>query len=146
MVISTFFLIWWITVISQFVGIWLTLEVELGFELRSFLGVWPFLIWWNMVISTFSWFGGTQSFLNLVEHGHFSIWWNTVISQFGETWSFFNLVKGQIISKGLLVSSNSPKKRTNEFVFTTATNSFVRFWENSRTPKSHFEIIWPLVM
>ena len=30
--------------------------------------------------------------------------------------------KGQIISKGLLVSLNSPKKRTNEFVFTTATN------------------------
>ena len=35
--------------------------------------------------------------------------------------------KGQIMSKGLLVSSNSPKKQTNEFVFTTVTNSFVRF-------------------
>ena len=35
--------------------------------------------------------------------------------------------KGQMISKGLLVSSNSPKKRTNEFVFITTTNSFVRF-------------------
>ena len=30
--------------------------------------------------------------------------------------------KGQIISNGLLVSSNSPNKRTNEF--TTTTNSF----------------------
>ena len=29
--------------------------------------------------------------------------------------------------KGPLVSSNSPKKRTNKFVFTTMTNSFVRF-------------------
>ena len=35
------------------------------------------------------------------------------------------LTKGQIISKGLLVSSNSPKKWTNEFVFTTTMNSFV---------------------
>ena len=35
--------------------------------------------------------------------------------------------KGQMISKALLVSSNSPKKRKNEFVFTTTTNSFV-FW------------------
>ena len=35
--------------------------------------------------------------------------------------------KGQIISRGLLVSSNSPKKRTNEFVFTTTTNSFLPF-------------------
>ena len=28
------------------------------------------------------------------------------------------IAKGQIISKGLLVSLNPPKKRTNEFVFT----------------------------
>ena len=54
-------------------------------------------------------------------------------------------VKGQIISKGLLASSNSLKKRTNQFIFTTTTNSFVRFWEISRTPKSPFEIIWPLI-
>ena len=39
----------------------------------------------------------------------------------------FLSAKGQIISKGLLVSSNSPKKRTNEFVFTTTMNLFVRF-------------------
>ena len=32
--------------------------------------------------------------------------------------------KDQIISKGLFVSTNSPKKRTNNFVFTT--NEFVR--------------------
>ena len=37
------------------------------------------------------------------------------------------LPKGQIISKGLLVSTNSPKKWTNKFVFTTTTNLFVRF-------------------
>ena len=35
--------------------------------------------------------------------------------------------KDQIISKGLLVSSNSPKKRTNEFVFTTTKNLFICF-------------------
>ena len=32
--------------------------------------------------------------------------------------------KGQIILKGLLVSSNSPKKRTNKLIFTTTTNLF----------------------
>ena len=40
---------------------------------------------------------------------------------------FLKLHKGQITLKGPLVSSNSPKKRTNKFIFTTTTNSFVRF-------------------
>ena len=55
-----------------------------------------------MVISQF---GGTWSFLNLVEDGHFSIlwnmvvstrfliFWNMVISQFNGRWSFLNLVE-----------------------------------------------------
>ena len=46
--------------------------------------------------------------------------------------------KDQIISKGLLVSSNSPKKRTNEFVFTTTTNSFVRFLGEFEDTKKSF--------
>ena len=46
--------------------------------------------------------------------------------------------KGQIISKGLLVSSNSPKKQTNEFVFTTTTNSFVRFLGKFEDTKKSF--------
>ena len=40
----------------------------------------------------------------------------------------FMFSKGQMISKGLLVSSNSLKKRTNEFVFTTSMNLFVCFF------------------
>ena len=57
--------------------------------------------------------------------------------------SFLNSVqhekgKGQIISKGHLVSSNSPKKRTNEFVFTTTTNSFVRFLGEFEDTKKSF--------
>ena len=78
-----------------------------------------FSIWWNTVILLKKEIGGTWSFLNsvehghfyifpdLVEHGHFKIWWNTVIfcklvkhghfsirwntviSQFGGTQSFF---------------------------------------------------------
>ena len=36
--------------------------------------------------------------------------------------------KGQIISKGLLVSSNSPKKGTNKFIFTTTYNEFVHLF------------------
>ena len=54
------------------------------------------------------------------------------------------VTKGKIISKGLLVSSNSPKKGTNEFVFTTTTNSFVHFLGEFEDTKSPFEIIWPL--
>ena len=55
-----------------------------------------FSILWNIVISTFSWFGGTRSFLHfpdLVEHSHFSILWNMIIPQFGGTQSFFNSVE-----------------------------------------------------
>ena len=55
------------------------------------------------------------------------------------------ITKGQIISKGLLASSNSTKKQTNKFVFTTTTNSFLFFFsKNSRTPNCPFEIIRPL--
>ena len=58
------------------------------------------------------------------------------------------VTKGQIISKCFLVSSISSKKRTKEFDFTTMIPqvdlfSFV-FWRKSKTPKNHFEIIWPL--
>ena len=54
------------------------------------------------------------------------------------------IVKGQIISKGFLMSSISSKKRTKEFDFTTMIPqvdwfSFV-FWRKSKTPKNHFEI------
>ena len=43
-----------------------------------------------------------------------------------------DLTKGQII---LEVSSNSPKKQTNDFIVVVETNLFIRFWENSRIPK-----------
>ena len=39
----------------------------------------------------------------------------------------YNQAKGQIISEGFLVSSNSPKKQTNGFLFATMTNLFIRF-------------------
>ena len=50
----------------------------------------------------------------------------------------FTVFKGRIISKELLVSSNSPKKRTNEFVFTTTKNSFVRFLGEFEDTKKSF--------
>ena len=53
----------------------------------------------------------------------------------------FNLTKGQMISKGLLVSSNFPKKRANEFVFTTPTNWFVHFLGEFEDTKCPFKII-----
>ena len=48
------------------------------------------------------------------------------------------VTKGKIISKGLLVSSNSPKKRTNEFLFTTTTHSFVHFLREIEDTKESF--------
>ena len=53
--------------------------------------------------------------------------------------------KGQRISKGLLVSSNSPKKRMNEFVFTSTMNSFICFLGEFEDTRSLSKIIWPLV-
>ena len=47
-------------------------------------------------------------------------------------------LKGQIISKGLLVSSNSPKNQRNEFVFTSTTNSLVRFLGEFEYTKKSF--------
>ena len=47
--------------------------------------------------------------------------------------------KGQIISKGLLVSSNSPQKGTNEFVFTTTTNLFICFLGEFEDTKKPFQ-------
>ena len=56
-------------------------------------------------------------------------------------------LKGQIIPKVFVVSSDSSKKRqTNSFLVLLGkkTNSFVRFLEESEDTKSRFEIIWPL--
>ena len=43
-----------------------------------------------------------------------------------------------------MLPSNSPKKRTNEFVIVVKTNSFIRFLGEFEDTKSPFEIIWPL--
>ena len=77
---------------------------------------------------------------------------NILIEQFptGDSdWKtdFFNLfvfAKGQLISKWFLVSSNSSKKRMNEFFLLLQRHVFVRFLEEIEDTKNHFEIIWPL--
>ena len=51
--------------------------------------------------------------------------------------------KGQLISKANCQTVNSSKKRRNEFVFTTMWRVFVCL-KKLKTPKRHFEIIWPL--
>ena len=67
--------------------------------------------------------------------------WKQIVGTYhahAEQLSKLSNAKGQIISKGLLLSSNSPKKRTNEFVFTTTTNSFVRFLGEFEDTKKSF--------
>ena len=49
--------------------------------------------------------------------------------------------KGQKISKGFFLAEDSPKKRTNEFVFTSMRRVFVCFLGESSARKKPFEII-----
>ena len=81
--------------------------------------------------------------------GSFKTWdWSDACHYFSNTsgtwFIWFHSVKGQIISKGLLVSSNSPKKQMKKFILLLRQICLFVLWENSRTPKSPFEIIWPL--
>ena len=49
--------------------------------------------------------------------------------------------KGQLISKSNCQATNSSKKRTNEFVFTTMRCVFICFLEEIEDTKKRFEII-----
>ena len=57
---------------------------------------------------------------------------------------FSTAFKGQLISKTNCQPEDSPKKRTNEFVFTSMWSVFVRFLGESSARKKRFEIYWPL--
>ena len=46
--------------------------------------------------------------------------------------------KGQVISKANCQAEDSPKKRTNEFVFTSMRRVLVRFFEESSARKKTF--------
>ena len=53
------------------------------------------------------------------------------------------ITKGQLISKGLLGILNSSEKRMKKFDLTTMVPcqiGFIRFLEEFKTPKRHFEI------
>ena len=56
----------------------------------------------------------------------------------------FMFSKGQIISKWFVVSLISSKKRTKTSRHSSKKNSFVRFLEEFKDTKNHFEINWPL--
>ena len=47
------------------------------------------------------------------------------------------LLKGQLTSKAICQAEDSPKKRTNEFVFTSMRHVFVRFLEESSARKKN---------
>ena len=49
-----------------------------------------------------------------------------------------NPLKGQLISKANCQAEDSPKKRTNEFVFTSMRRVFVRFLGESSAGKKTF--------
>jgi hypothetical protein len=59
--------------------------------------------------------------------------------------SIFKFAKSQVILKSNCQAVNSSKKwRMHLFLLTCDVFSFV-FWKKLKTPKRHFEIIWPLV-
>ena len=68
---------------------------------------------------------------------------NDILEQFKLEKSYCDLetCKGQLISKANCQAENSPKKRTNEFVFTSMRRVFVRFLGESSARKNRFEII-----
>ena len=67
-----------------------------------------------------------------------TVHWYSFATVFSKILYLVPIAKGQIISKGLLVSSNPPQKQTNEFVFTTTTNSFVCFLGEFEDTKKSF--------
>ena len=75
---------------------------------------------------------------NLKLHPNTQLYKINVASPYFFPNSFEEIIKGQIISKGLLVSSNSPKKRTNEFIITTKTNQSVRYLGEFEDTKKSF--------
>jgi hypothetical protein len=56
------------------------------------------------------------------------------------TCNLFTMTKGQLISKTNCLAEDSPKKRTNEFIFTSMRRVFVRFLGESSARKKRFEI------
>ena len=70
---------------------------------------------------------------------------------FSSSWAWQNwstleksISKGQLISKTNYQAEDSPKKRTNEFVFISMQHVLIRFLEESSARKKRHEIIWPL--
>ena len=68
--------------------------------------------------------------------------WQSTVANFvwycPKIMSFFLLTKGQLISKRNSQAEDSPKKRTNEFVFTSMRRVFVRFLGESSARKKSF--------
>ena len=63
------------------------------------------------------------------------------VATIGLTWKIW---KGQLILKANCQAVNSSKKQMNSFLQVCDVISFV-FWKKLKTPKRHFEIIWPLI-
>ena len=61
-------------------------------------------------------------------------------------WQFWLAFKGQLVWKGNCQAVNLPKNEwMNSFLLLWDVFSFL-FWKKLKTPKRHFEIIWPLVL
>ena len=76
-------------------------------------------------------------------------YWNAYPMTWIKKWKTFQVMglphcSRIFFRKNFLVSLNSPKNRTNEFVAVVKRNSFVRFLGEFKDTKRAFEIIWPL--
>ena len=72
---------------------------------------------------------GIHAIWNNAENGGPKGWWakGTVGQREGWKLFFVTTTKGQLISKANCQAEDSPKKRTNEFVFATVRRVFVCF-------------------
>ena len=98
----------------------------------------PLMLWSNVVKIIFLWS------LNEIAHLIFYLQLICGFNNYFTPYSFFTDFQKYFF--GIL---NSPKKRTTKFDLITVIPqvdlfSFV-FWRKAKTPKNHFEIIWPSV-
>ena len=92
---------------------------------------------WNFATSKKDSLSGTSRFQIIM------VWYFLIVCNSNPSFSYH---KGQSILKAKCQAVNSSKKRTNEFIFTTMRNVFVRFLGEIEDTNKPFEITWTLII
>ena len=107
------------------------------------------LLWWPMLAFIRAcWSQSRGTLWSFGHHVVICISMCPVVSDQKKDWEGFQSYKGQLISKALVGILNSSKKWTKQFNLSTMipqVDFLFCFFEELKTPKSLFEINWPLV-